>query len=126
MAPMPEGVYARSGVDQSRSADAVGALVAALARISLGRPSRAALGSGHYANVLRLDDERGLALSCDGVGTKVIVAEELRRFDTVEELRLALLAFKRTYNRSWIIERHGYRTPAQVRVEQIGPVLMAA
>jgi len=33
--------------------------------------------------VLRLDDSRGLALSCDGVGTKVIVAEELRRFDTV-------------------------------------------
>jgi phosphoribosylformylglycinamidine cyclo-ligase len=80
---MPEGVYARSGVDQSRSADAVGALVAALGRISLGRESRAALGSGHYANVLRLDDSRGLALSCDGVGTKVIVAEELRRFDTV-------------------------------------------
>ena len=52
-------------------------------RIDLGRPSRAALGSGHYANVLRLDERRGLALSCDGVGTKVIVCEELRRFDTV-------------------------------------------
>jgi putative transposase len=50
----------------------------------------------------------------------------VRRFDTVEELRLALLAFQRTYNQSWIIERHGYRTPAQVRAEQIGPVLMAA
>jgi transposase InsO family protein len=36
----------------------------------------------------------------------------IRRFDTVEELRLALLAFRRTYNQSWIIERHGYRTPA--------------
>ena len=81
---MPEGAYARSGVDQSRSADAVGALVGALAadRHS-GAPSRAALGSGHYANVLRLDERRGLALSCDGVGTKVIVCEELRRFDTV-------------------------------------------
>ena len=83
MAGMPEGAYARSGVDQSRSADAVGALVGALAAIDLGRPSRAALGSGHYANVLRLDERRGLALSCDGVGTKVIVCEELRRFDTV-------------------------------------------
>jgi putative transposase len=37
----------------------------------------------------------------------------VRRFDTVEELRLALLAFQRTYNQGWIIERHGYRTPAQ-------------
>jgi transposase InsO family protein len=50
----------------------------------------------------------------------------VRRFDTVEELRLALLAFQRTYNQSWIIERHSYQTPAQVRAEQIGPALMAA
>jgi transposase InsO family protein len=50
----------------------------------------------------------------------------VRRFDTVEELRLALLAFQRSYNQGWIIERHGYRTPAQVRAEQIGPALMAA
>ena len=50
----------------------------------------------------------------------------VRRFDTIEELRLALLAFKQTYNQSWIIERHGYKTPAQVRADQIGPTLMAA
>src|SRR4051794_473565 len=50
----------------------------------------------------------------------------VRRFDTVEELRLTLLAFQRTYNQGWIIERHGYRTPAQVRTAQIGPALMAA
>jgi putative transposase len=50
----------------------------------------------------------------------------VRRFDTVEELRLALLAFKQTYNQSWIIERHGYKTPAQVRAGQIGPLARAA
>jgi putative transposase len=50
----------------------------------------------------------------------------VRRFDTVEELRLALLAFKQTYNQSWIIERHGYKTPAQVRADQIGQLPMAA
>jgi putative transposase len=50
----------------------------------------------------------------------------VRHFATVEELRLALLAFKRTYNQSWIIERHGYKTPAQVRAEQIGLMPMAA
>ena len=50
----------------------------------------------------------------------------VRRFDTVEELRQALIAFRQTYNQSWIIERHGYRTPAQVRADQIGPTLMAA
>ena len=50
----------------------------------------------------------------------------VRRFDTVEELRLALVAFKRTYNETWIIERHGYRTPAQVRADQLGRMPMAA
>lgn len=50
----------------------------------------------------------------------------VRRFDTLEELRLALLAFKQTYNQSWIIERHGYQTPAHVRADQIGPMSVAA
>ena len=50
----------------------------------------------------------------------------LRRFDTVEELRRALLAFKERYNQTWIVERHGYRTPAQVRHEQLHPAALAA
>jgi transposase InsO family protein len=50
----------------------------------------------------------------------------VRRFDTIEELRLALLAFRQTYNQSWIIERHGYRTPAQVRAERATALPMAA
>ena len=50
----------------------------------------------------------------------------VRHFATVEELRLALIAFKWTYNQSWILERHGYKAPAQVRVEQISPMPMAA
>ena len=50
----------------------------------------------------------------------------VQHFATIEELRLALIAFKQTYNQSWIIERHVYRTPAQVRADQIGPTLMAA
>ncbi len=50
----------------------------------------------------------------------------VRRFDTVEELRLALRAFRQTYNHSWIVERHGYRTPAQVRADQLGRMPMAA
>jgi putative transposase len=41
-------------------------------------------------------------------------------------LRLALLAFRQTYNQSWIIERHGYKTPAQVRAEQTTAPPMAA
>ena len=50
----------------------------------------------------------------------------LRRFETVEELRLALQRFRETYNQTWIIERHGYRTPAQVRAGQLDRMPMAA
>jgi putative transposase len=50
----------------------------------------------------------------------------VRRFDTLEELRLALLAFKQTYNQSWILERHRYKTPAQVRANQMGQLATAA
>src|SRR5215211_3040969 len=83
MSAMPEGAYARAGVDQSQSGRAVAALVDVLAGIQTGRGSRTALRSGHYASVLRLDGSRGLALSTDGVGSKVIVAEQLGRYDTV-------------------------------------------
>jgi phosphoribosylformylglycinamidine cyclo-ligase len=75
--------YARAGVDQAGAGDAVGALVKALAAIDTGRPARALLASGHYANVLRLTETTGLALSTDGVGTKIIVAEELGRLDRI-------------------------------------------
>jgi phosphoribosylformylglycinamidine cyclo-ligase len=83
MPAVSESAYARAGVDQSGAGAGVRALVEVLAGIETGAPSRAALASGHYANVLRLDDRRGLAVSCDGVGTKVIVAERLGRLDTV-------------------------------------------
>src|ERR671911_2110337 len=83
MGPVAEGAYARAGVDQLLSGNAVSVLVEVLSGIRTGRPSRAALASGHYANVLRLDDQRGLALSCDSVGSKVIVCEQLGRYDTI-------------------------------------------
>ena len=50
----------------------------------------------------------------------------VRTFRTVEELRQALLEFKRTYNENWIIQRHGYKIPAQVRLEQSQALPLAA
>ena len=50
----------------------------------------------------------------------------VRRFDTIEDLRLALHAFKDTYNRTWIVERHAYQTPAAVRAAQLAPLPVAA
>ena len=50
----------------------------------------------------------------------------LRTFETVEELRLALLAFRETYNTTWLIERHGFITPAAVRQNQLQSAALAA
>ena len=36
-------------------------------------------------------------------------------FATIEQLRVALVDFRRLYNEQWILERHGYQTPNQVR-----------
>ena len=75
--------YGRAGVDASRADASVAAIVDVLSRIDPGRAKRSLLGSGHYADVVALDERTGIALSTDGVGTKVILAEELGRFDTI-------------------------------------------
>jgi hypothetical protein len=50
----------------------------------------------------------------------------VRTFDTVEELRRALLDFRHTYNATWPIERHGFRQPDAIRREQLQPAALAA
>ncbi|MBK5232102.1 MAG: phosphoribosylformylglycinamidine cyclo-ligase [Thermoleophilia bacterium] len=75
--------YAQAGVSQSAADQAVSRLVAALGKATLGRPSRQVDLSGHYAAVIKLDETTGIALSTDGVGTKLLIAEELGRFDTI-------------------------------------------
>jgi phosphoribosylformylglycinamidine cyclo-ligase len=75
--------YAKAGVDQGAADSAVAGLVRALGAIQLGRPSAQVPLPGHYASVIRIDERTGIALSTDGVGTKLVVAEELGRFDTV-------------------------------------------
>ena len=50
----------------------------------------------------------------------------VRTFDTVEQLRLALLDFREVYNATWLIERHGFRPPAAIRQEQLSSAALAA
>jgi transposase InsO family protein len=46
----------------------------------------------------------------------------VRQFATVAELTEALREFRRRYNEHWLIQRHGYRSPGQVRREPVGGV----
>jgi phosphoribosylformylglycinamidine cyclo-ligase len=79
----PKDAYARTGVSQRQADAAVEALVGHLSRINPGRPSRVVPLPGHYASVVRVDERLGIAMATDGVGTKMVVAERLGRFDTV-------------------------------------------
>ncbi|MEX2107548.1 MAG: phosphoribosylformylglycinamidine cyclo-ligase [Solirubrobacterales bacterium] len=78
-----ENAYAEVGVDQGAADSAVAGLVQALGAIKLGRQSLQVPLPGHYASVIRIDERIGIALSTDGVGTKLLIAEELERWDTV-------------------------------------------
>ncbi len=79
---MSEDAYAKAGVSQGDADAAVASLVSALAA-SPPAQSRQVLASGHYANVVRLDERTGIALSTDGVGTKLVLAGRMGRWDTV-------------------------------------------
>jgi phosphoribosylformylglycinamidine cyclo-ligase len=75
--------YGAAGVSQRAADRAVDALVRSLKLIDTGKPSRVVPLPGHYASVLRLDDRHGIAIGTDGVGTKMVVAERLGRFETI-------------------------------------------
>jgi len=75
--------YAAAGVDTAQADRGVDALVEVLKRIEPGRPSRVVPLGRHYAAVLRVSDTLGVALSTDGVGSKLVVAEQADRLETV-------------------------------------------
>ena len=50
----------------------------------------------------------------------------VQTFDTIEELRQALLLFRQTYNATWLIERNGFITPTAFRRNQLQPAALAA
>jgi putative transposase len=50
----------------------------------------------------------------------------VQSFDTLEALRQALLAFRETYNTTWLIERLGFQSPAAARQARLSPAALAA
>lgn len=50
----------------------------------------------------------------------------LRPFRDAEQLRQTLLEFKPTYNRSWLPQRHAYKTPAEIKRRQTPQLQEAA
>ena len=75
--------YAAAGVDTDQADRGVAALVDVLRSIEPGRSRLSVDLPGHYASVLRVAPNLGIALGTDSVGSKVIVAEQTGRFDTI-------------------------------------------
>ena len=76
--------YARSGVDRSEVARALAALVGA-ARYRASAAHGTPIGpAGHYAGLIRIGRET-IAITTDTVGTKVLLAEALDRWEEVGE-----------------------------------------
>src|SRR5207249_10423839 len=78
--------YARAGVDVSQVRKSHEALVRRLEstfktrKVKVGHP---VFPIGHYAGLVDLNDGRVLSLHTDSVGTKIIVAQMMRKYDTI-------------------------------------------
>jgi phosphoribosylformylglycinamidine cyclo-ligase len=78
--------YSDAGVDTAEAARELTGLLGSLRRTLALRAAgqgRVLLDFGHYANVLDLGQGIGLAISTDGVGSKILVAEMAGRYDTL-------------------------------------------
>ncbi len=81
----PVDLYAQAGVDTTAEETGMASLTDWVTRTFAFRPGigRPVLPIGHFANVIDLGAGRGLAISTDGVGTKILVAEMMHRYDTI-------------------------------------------
>jgi phosphoribosylformylglycinamidine cyclo-ligase len=78
--------YARAGVDVDKVRgiqQALGSILASTFEARRGRFGEPAIGIGHYAGLIDIGGGRLLSMHTDGVGTKVLLAQELRTFDTI-------------------------------------------
>ncbi len=75
--------YASVGVDTGQADLGVAALVDVLRTIDPGRSPLTIPLPGHYASVMRIAPGLGIALATDSVGSKVIIAEALQRYETI-------------------------------------------
>lgn len=78
--------YADAGVDIEAEGDAIDAIVSEVKRTLLfrkGKTGESLTGIGHFAGLIRISRSKAIALSADGVGSKIIIAELLGKYDTI-------------------------------------------
>jgi phosphoribosylformylglycinamidine cyclo-ligase len=78
--------YARAGVDVTKVRSIQRSLAEMLSstfHARMGKFGEPAIGIGHYAGLIEIGGQRLLAMHTDSVGTKVLIAQAMRKFDTV-------------------------------------------
>ena len=78
--------YARAGVDVSqvrKSHEALARRLESTFKTRKGKVGYPVFPIGHYAGLIDLNDGRVLSLHTDNVGTKVIIAQLMRKYDTI-------------------------------------------
>jgi len=75
--------YAEAGVDIEAEQRAIAALTRWLGKTFEFRREEVLDVGGHYAGIYRLGDGRVLSISTDGVGSKLMIARMMSKFDTV-------------------------------------------
>ena len=76
--------YKNAGVDVSKikqSQNAIGKIISSTHRVS--KNVKIAHGFGHYAGIVEISGGKLLATHTDGVGTKVMIANLMKKYDTV-------------------------------------------
>ncbi len=78
--------YANAGVDIDIEGEAVSAIVSQIKKslnFNSGSTGENLIGIGHFCSLVRIDSKRALAIATDGVGSKIKIAEQLGKFDTI-------------------------------------------
>src|SRR5690606_5663065 len=86
-ASTPAPTYAQTGGDLQSEGSAMAGLPGWVRKTfeqrPAGSPCHGAVDVGYFASVVALGGNLGLAVSADGVGTKLLVAQLMERYDTV-------------------------------------------
>lgn len=81
-----EMTYADAGVDIDTENEVIEAVVSGIKEtlsFRRGKVGESLTGIGHFSGIIKLDEKRALALASDGVGTKILVANMLSKYDTI-------------------------------------------
>ena len=80
---MSQASYEQAGVNTVKEEAALAGLLRWVGKTLAFGAHRSALDFGYFASVIDLGTGTGLALSADGVGTKLLVAQMLDKYDTI-------------------------------------------